>query len=206
MSNWIHAGLPLAQAKKVLLLLHGRGATAESILALAPFLNLDDFALYAPQAPQRTWYPFGFMASDQGNLSSLNSSIQQVSLLFEFLVKEGIKPEQIYLLGFSQGACLSLEFAALYAQKLGGVVAFTGGLIGEKLQEEKYTGDFQDTPIHISGSAHDMHVPAKRMNDSAQLLQRMGAAVNLSFFEDELHTIRPEELTKVNQTIFCKVS
>ena len=109
-------------------------------------------------------------------------------------------------MGFSQGACLSLEFAALHAQKLGGVVAFTGGLIGEKLQEDKYTGDFQDTPIHISGSAHDMHVPAKRMNDSAQLLQRMGAAISLSFFEDELHTIRPEELAKVNQTIFCKVS
>ena len=206
MSNWIQAGLPLVQARKVLILLHGRGATAESILALAPYLNLDEFSLYAPQAPQRTWYPFGFMASDQGNLSSLNSSIQQVSLLFEFLVQEGIKPEQIYLLGFSQGACLSLEFASLHAQKLGGVVAFTGGLIGEKLQEEKYSGDFQGTPIHISGSAHDMHVPAKRMNDSAQLLQRMGAAVSLTFFEDDLHTIRQEELVMVNQTIFHKVS
>jgi phospholipase/carboxylesterase len=206
MSNWIQAGLPLAQARKVLILLHGRGATAESILALAPYLNLEEFALYAPQAPQRTWYPFGFMASDQGNLSALHTSIQQVSLLFEFLVQEGIAPEQIYILGFSQGACLSLEFAALHAQKLGGVMAFTGGLIGEKLQEEKYSGDFQGTPIHISGSAHDMHVPAKRMNDSAQLLQRMGAVVSLGFFEDELHTIRPEELAKVNQTIFCKVS
>jgi phospholipase/carboxylesterase len=206
MSNWIQAGLPLSQAKKAAIFLHGRGATAESVLALAPYLNLDDFALYAPQAPQRTWYPFGFMASDQGNLSALNTSIQQVSLLFEFLVREGMPAAQIYLLGFSQGACLSLEFAALYAQKLGGIVAFTGGLIGEKLQEEKYSGDFQDTPIHISGSAHDMHVPAKRMNDSAQLLQRMGAAVSLSFFEDDLHTIRPEELAKVNQTIFCKVS
>jgi phospholipase/carboxylesterase len=206
MSNWIQAGLPLVQARKVLILLHGRGATAESILALAPYLNLNEFSLYAPQAPQRTWYPFGFMASDQGNLSSLNSSIQQVSLLFEFLVQEGIKPEQIYLLGFSQGACLSLEFASLHAQKLGGVVAFTGGLIGEKLQEEKYSGDFQGSPIHISGSAHDMHVPAKRMNDSAQLLQRMGASVSLTFFEDDLHTIRQEELAKVNQTIFHKVS
>jgi phospholipase/carboxylesterase len=206
MSNWIQAGLPLVQARKVLILLHGRGATAESILALAPYLNLDEFSLYAPQAPQRTWYPFGFMASDQGNLSSLNSSIQQVSLLFAFLVQEGIKPEQIYLLGFSQGACLSLEFASLHAQKLGGVVAFTGGLIGEKLQEEKYSGDFQGSPIHISGSAHDMHVPAKRMNDSAQLLQRMGAAVSLTFFEDDLHTIRQKELAMVNQTIFHKVS
>ena len=202
MSNWIQTGLPLAQAKKALILLHGRGATAESILEVVPYLNLEEFSLYAPQAPQRTWYPFGFMASDQGNLSALHTSIQQVSLLFEFLVQEGIAPEQIYILGFSQGACLSLEFAALHAQKLGGVVAFTGGLIGEKLQEEKYSGDFQGTPIHISGSANDMHVPAKRMNDSAQLLQRMGAVVSLNFFEDDHHIIRQEELDKVNQTVF----
>lgn len=202
MSNWIQTGLPLAQAKKALILLHGRGATAESILEVVPYLNLEEFSLYAPQAPQRTWYPFGFMASDQGNLSALHTSIQQVSLLFEFLIQEGIAPEQIYILGFSQGACLSLEFAALHAQKLGGVVAFTGGLIGEKLQEEKYSGDFQGTPIHISGSANDMHVPAKRMNDSAQLLQRMGAVVSLNFFEDDHHIIRQEELDKVNQTVF----
>ena len=206
MSNWIQTGISLAESKKAIILLHGRGASAESILLLASSLDLADFSIFAPQASQHTWYPYGFMASDQGNLFSLNSSIQQVSLLFEFLVQEGIKPEQIYILGFSQGACLSLEFAALHAQKLGGVVAFTGGLIGEKLQEEKYSGDFQGTPIHISGSAQDMHVPAKRMNDSAQLLQRMGAAVSLTFFEDELHTIRPEELAMVNQTIFCKVS
>lgn len=206
MSNWIQAGLPVAKAKKAAIFIHGRGATAESIVTLAPYLNLAEFALFAPQAPQRTWYPFGFMANDQGNLSALHTSIQQVSLLFQFLVQEGMAPEQIYLLGFSQGACLSLEFAALHAQKLGGIVAFTGGLIGEKLREEKYAGDFQGTPIYISGSAHDMHVPAARMKDSAQLLQKMGAAVHLSFFEDELHTIRPEELAQVNQTIFCKVS
>lgn len=202
MSNWIQAGLPLAQAGKALILLHGRGATAESILSLAPHLNLDEFSLYAPQAPQRTWYPFGFMASDEGNFSALNSSLQQVSLLFQFLVENGTAPEQIYVMGFSQGACLSLEFAARNAQKLGGVVAFTGGLIGEKLEEKKYSGDFQGTPILLSSSAHDMHVPAKRINDSAQLLQRMGAEVSLKFFEDELHTIRPEELTWVNQTLF----
>jgi len=202
MSKWIHAGLPLAQAKKALILIHGRGATAESILAVAPYLNLEEFALFAPQAPQRTWYPFGFMASDQGNLSALNSSIQQVSLLFQFLIENGKAPEQIFVMGFSQGACLSLEFTARNAQKFGGVVAFTGGLIGEKLEEKKYKGDFQGTPILLSSSAHDMHVPAQRIHDSAQLLQKMGAEVSLSLFEDELHTIRPEELTWVNQRLF----
>ena len=202
MSNWIQTGLPLSESKKAIILLHGRGATAESILSIADYLELADFSIFAPQAAQRTWYPYGFMASDEGNLSSLNSSLQQVSLLFQFLIENGKAPEQIYVMGFSQGACLSLEFAARNAQKLGGVVAFTGGLIGEKLEEKKYNGDFQGTPILLSSSAHDMHVPAQRINDSAQLLQKMGAEVSLKFFEDELHTIRPEELTWVNQTLF----
>ena len=202
MSNWIQTGLPLSESKKAIILLHGRGATAESILSLADYLELSDFSIFAPQAAQRTWYPYGFMASDEGNLSALNSSLQQVSLLFQFLIENGKAPEQIYVMGFSQGACLSLEFAARNGQKLGGVVAFTGGLIGEKLEEKKYSGDFQGTPILLSSSAHDMHVPAQRINDSAQLLQKMGAEVSLKFFEDELHTIRPEELTWINQTLF----
>jgi phospholipase/carboxylesterase len=202
MSNWIQTGLPLPESKKAIILLHGRGATAESILSLADYLELADFSIFAPQAAQRTWYPYGFMASDEGNLSSLNSSLQQVSLLFQFLIENGKAPDQIYVMGFSQGACLSLEFVARNGQKLGGVVAFTGGLIGEKLEEKKYNGDFQGTPILLSSSAHDMHVPAQRIHDSAQLLQRMGAEVSLKFFEDELHTIRPEELTWVNQTLF----
>ena len=202
MSNWIQAGIPLSQSKKAIILLHGRGATAESIVSLADYLALADFSIFAPQAAQQTWYPYGFMASDQGNFSALNSSLQQVSLLFQFLIENGKAPEQIYVMGFSQGACLSLEFAARNAQKLGGVVAFTGGLIGEQLEEKKYRGDFQGTPILLSSSAHDMHVPAQRIHDSAQLLRKMGAEVSLKFFEDELHTIRPEELTWVNQTLF----
>ena len=202
MSNWIQTGLSLADSKKAIIVLHGRGASAESILSLTSYLDLADFSVFAPQATQRTWYPYGFMASDEGNLSALNSSLQQVSLLFKFLIENGKAPEQIYVMGFSQGACLSLEFTARNAQKFGGVVAFTGGLIGERLEEEKYKGDFQGTPILLSSSAHDMHVPAQRIHDSAQLLQKMGAEVSLSLFEDELHTIRPEELTWVNQTLF----
>ena len=202
MSNWIQTGLSLEDSKKAIILLHGRGATAESILSLTSYLDLADFSVFAPQAAQRTWYPYGFMASDEGNLSALNSSLQQVSLLFQFLIENGKVPEQIYVMGFSQGACLSLEFTARNAQKFGGVIAFTGGLIGEKLEEKKYKGDFQGTPILLSSSAHDMHVPAQRIHDSAQLLQKMGAEVSLSLFEDELHTIRPEELKWVNQRLF----
>ena len=128
------------------------------------------------------------------NLSFLEALDSSLSKEFNF--------EKKYLLGFSQGACLSLEFAARHAQKLGGVVAFTGALIGEELNKEKYTGDFKGAPINISGSVRDIHVPADRMRDSAQLLQDMGAVVSLTFFEDAAHTIRPDELAEVNQKIF----
>lgn len=202
MFDALQHGLPLGQAKKALILLHGRGGTAQSMLSLVPQLNLSDAAVFAPQANLQSWYPFGFMASDEGNFISLESSIKKVSLLFEQLIQEGMPAEHVYLLGFSQGACLSLEFAARHAQKLGGVVAFTGGLIGEQLNNDNYAGDFKGTPISISGSVRDSHVPAQRIRESAQLLQTMGAVVNVSFFEDAGHTIRPEELAWVNQKIF----
>jgi len=118
------------------------------------------------------------------------------------MIQEGMPAEHVYLLGFSQGACLSLEFAARHAQKLGGVVAFTGGLIGEQLTKNKYAGDFKGTPVSISGSVRDIHVPAQRIRESAQLLEDMGAVVSLTFFEDAAHTIRPEELASVNHKIF----
>lgn len=202
MFDALHQGLPLGQAKKALILLHGRGGTAASMLSLLPHLTLSDAAVFAPQANQQSWYPFGFMASDEGNFISLESSIKKVSLLFENLLEAGMPAEHIYLLGFSQGACLSLEFAARHAQPLGGVVAFTGGLIGEQLTKEKYVGDFKGTPISISSSVRDIHVPAQRIRDSAQLLRELGAEVTLTFFEDSDHTIRPEELAFVNQNIF----
>jgi phospholipase/carboxylesterase len=191
-------GLPLDQAQKAIILIHGRGATAESILSLSSYLNIDDYAILAPQANLNAWYPFGFMQSDKGNFVALESSIKQIHDLVQEVKDAGIATNQIYLLGFSQGACLSLEYAA----RFGGIVAFTGGLIGENLDPEKYTGDFQGTPIFIGGSKTDFHVPAKRMQDSQQLLQNMGASVTLKLYHDPEHTIRREELEWVNEQIF----
>lgn len=118
------------------------------------------------------------------------------------ILKAGIPNEQIYLLGFSQGACLSLEFAARNAAKFGGIVAFTGGLIGEKLDAEKYSGDFSGTPVFIGSSDRDFHVPAKRINESADLLRKMGADVTVKLYEDPDHTIRTDEINWVNHKIF----
>ncbi|TDQ14783.1 phospholipase/carboxylesterase [Algoriphagus boseongensis] len=197
-----YKGLPLNKAKKAIILIHGRGATAESILSLSSYLNLTDYAIIAPQANGNSWYPFGFMASDEGNKVALESSLGLIEQAFSEILKAGIQADQIMLMGFSQGACLSLEFAARNAQKLGGVVAFTGGLIGEKLNLGNYSGDFQHTPIFIGSSNRDFHVPAKRINESAELLQGMGAEVTVKLFDDPDHTIRAEEINWVNQKFF----
>ena len=198
-------GLPLEEAEKAVILVHGRGATAESILSLQPYLNLSNYAILAPQAKGNAWYPLGFMQSDKGNFVTLESSIRQLEELVQEVVDSGVTPNHIYFLGFSQGACLSLEFVARKANKYGGVVAFTGGLIGENLDEGNYSGDFKDTPVFIGGSRTDFHVPVKRMQDTAELLKKIGAKVTLNLFDDSEHTIRKEELEWVNEHIFFKV-
>ena len=202
MSEIKRKGFPLAEAKKAIILIHGRGATADSILSLSSHLNLTDYAILAPQANGNSWYPFGFMASDAGNKVSLEQSLGMLEEARAKILESGIPNEQIYVLGFSQGACLSLEFAARNATKFGGIVAFTGGLIGEKLSAEKYSGDFSDTPIFIGSSERDFHVPAKRINESADLLRKMGADVTVKLYEDPDHTIRTDEINWVNHKIF----
>ncbi len=198
------AGLSLSEAKKAIIMIHGRGATAESILSLVPHLNLTDYAILAPQANPSSWYPFGFMTSDEGNKVALDNSLKLLSQVWDEIVATGIPAENVFVAGFSQGACLSLEFAARNAQKMGGVVAFTGGLIGGKLKPEIYSGDFQGTPIYIGSSDRDFHVPASRINESADLLRKMGANVSVELFDDPDHTIRTKEINWVNQNIFIR--
>lgn len=199
MTDLIQAGKDLKEACSAAILIHGRGASAQSIISLKSYLKLKDFALLAPQAEGNTWYPYSFMAPDESNQQSLKKSLGKIQKAFDQIVKKGIPTERIYLIGFSQGACLSLEFAALNAQKLGGVVAFTGGLIGEKLQPEKYKGNFDGTPVFIGSSNRDFHVPLTRIEESAQLLKKMGASVKTLIFDDPEHTIREEELEWVNE-------
>jgi phospholipase/carboxylesterase len=201
MSKIHYAGLPLNQAKKAAILIHGRGATAESILSLRSVLKLDSYAVLAPEAIQMSWYPFSFMAPDQKNQPALQNSLEIIQQTWNQLTDAGISPENILLIGFSQGACLSLEFAARNAKKLGGVIAFTGGLIGEILDPAKYKGDFANTPIFIGSSEMDFHVPLPRIQDSIEILEKMGANISFLFFKDADHTIRKEEIEWVNQQI-----
>jgi phospholipase/carboxylesterase len=195
------AGLSLDKAKKAAILIHGRGASAESILSLKSHLNLEGYALLAPQAAGNSWYPFSFMAPDAQNKVDLENSLNTIKATWDKILDAGISPENIFLIGFSQGACLSLEFSSRNAQKLGGVIAFTGGLIGEKLQPEKYQGDFAGTSVFIGSSERDFHVPLSRIKASAELMEKMGANVKQLIFSDPEHTIRKEEIDWVNENI-----
>lgn len=195
------AGLPLEKAKKAAILIHGRGASAESILSLKSHLNLEGYALLAPQAAGNTWYPFSFMAADVQNKLALENSLNTIKAAWDKITEAGIFAENVILIGFSQGACLSLEFASRNARKLGGVIAFTGGLIGENLQPEKYQGDFAGTSVFIGSSERDFHVPLARIKASAELMEKMGANVKQLIFEDPEHTIRKEEIDWVNENI-----
>ncbi|MEP0713718.1 MAG: dienelactone hydrolase family protein, partial [Algoriphagus sp.] len=172
-----------------------------SILSLSKYLNLDDYALLAPEATGGTWYPYSFMAPDEANGSALEDSMKTISDTWGSILSSGISAENIVLIGFSQGACLSLEFAAQNPQKPGAVVAFTGGLIGEQVREDKYSGDLSGVKVFIGSSEKDFHVPLSRIKESETLLSRMGAEVNLLIFKDSNHTIRQEEINWVNENI-----
>ncbi|WP_298646204.1 dienelactone hydrolase family protein [uncultured Proteiniphilum sp.] len=197
----VYSGKPLEQAQKALIMLHGRGADAESILSLSRLLNVADYALLAPQATNQTWYPRSFLAPVTENEPWLSSALNIVDQTLETVLKSGIKIENVYILGFSQGACLTLEFVARNARKYGGIVAFTGGLIGDRIERENYKGDFDQTPVFIGTSNPDFHVPVERVYASADILQEMNASVTEKVYTNRGHTISEDEIEQVNRII-----
>ncbi|MEO6176984.1 MAG: dienelactone hydrolase family protein [Flavobacterium circumlabens] len=199
-------GVPLNEAKKALIMIHGRGAGAHDILSIARHLEVEDFALVAPQADNRTWYPYSFLVPIAENEPSFSKSLDTIHQVVVAIQQNGIEKENIYFLGFSQGACLALEFTARNAAKYGGVVAFTGGLIGDKVYEEHYAGNFENTPIFIGTSDPDFHVPVERVNETELLLQKLGAAVTKKIYANMGHTISQNEIDLANQLVFSKKS
>lgn len=202
--NLITGGKPLKEAGKVLIMVHGRGGNAEDILSLASHLNVEDYALIAPQARNNTWYPYSFMAPVQENEPWLSSALDVLGDLLKDIIGQGISTGNISFLGFSQGACLTLEFVARNAEKFGGVVAFTGGLIGQEMQKENYKGDFKQTPFFISTGNPDPHVKLERVEESIEILQEMNANFDLEVYENRPHTITQDEISKANSLIFKK--
>lgn len=197
----ITEGKPLGETGKAMVLIHGRGATAQNILGLRQELPLDDFSLYAPQASQNSWYPYSFMAPVSQNQPALDSALQLIDILVQDIMQEGIESKNIYFLGFSQGACLSLEYLTRHAQRYGGIIAFTGGLIGEELDRNQYAGDFANTPVLLSTGDPDPHVPLSRVQETLNIMKDMGAELNLKVYPGRPHTILAEELRLAAQLI-----
>lgn len=200
--NTITAGKDLADAHKALILVHGRGASAEDILFLADELNVEGYALLAPRARGNSWYPYSFLAPPAQNEPYLSSALQVLKELVDDVKASGIPSENIFILGFSQGACLTLEFAARHAAKYGGVVGLTGGLIGDKVYADHYKGDFQGTPVFLGTSHPDPHVPVDRVHATAELLKQLNASVTEQVYENMGHTISQHEIDTVNRLIF----
>jgi phospholipase/carboxylesterase len=196
------AGQPLGTATKALILLHGRGGSAADILSLAAHLHVADFTLLAPQAPGNTWYPHSFLAPLAQNEPALSAALTSVAQAVATAQQHGIGPANLYFLGFSQGACLTLEYVARHAARYGGVVAFTGGLIGDQVYLENYGGDFGGTPMFLGTSDPDFHVPVERVRASTALLNSLGAQVTEKVYPNRGHTITQEEIDLANKLIF----
>lgn len=200
--NIITAGKDLAKAKKVIIFLHGRGGTAQDILSLANQFPVEDFALFAPQATNNTWYPYSFLAPPAQNEPWLSSALEILKDLLEEIKNKGIASENIYFAGFSQGACLTVEFVTRNAEKFGGIIIFTGGLIGDKIQTERYNGDFSGTPAFISSGDPDAHVPVERVETTVRIMKGMNALVNVEIYEGRPHTISQDEIEMATRLIF----
>jgi predicted esterase len=193
------AGTPLAQARAAMILLHGRGSRAANILELAGEIALPGFACLAPQALGGSWYPHTFLAPLDANEPCLSSALVAVGDVLATITRAGIPPERVCLFGFSQGACLAVEFAARHAQRYGCVAALSGGLIGPDDTPRDYPGTLAGTPVFLGCSDVDPHVPATRVRHTAEVLRRQGAVVTLRFYPHMRHTVNADETAFVRE-------
>jgi phospholipase/carboxylesterase len=203
--TWITGGKEVTEDSKVLILLHGRGADATDIMSLGLQLDTKGFSLIAPEATGHTWYPYSFMAPTTQNEPWLSSALQLLDTLVAEVRSKGVKENRICFLGFSQGACLTLEYTTRNAKKYGAVIAFTGGLIGDELDNSKYQGDFGGMPVFIGSSDPDPHVPVARVEESAKIIGEMNAAVTKKLYPGMGHTINAEEM-KIANSILAAVN
>jgi phospholipase/carboxylesterase len=195
-------GVTAADAKAALIMIHGRGASASDIMRLANEFNVKDMAIYAPQATNNSWYPYSFMAPEKENEPALSSALGIIDSVVQQAITDGIGTDKIFFMGFSQGACLTLEYIARNAKQYGGAVAFTGGLIGEEIMPENYSGDFNGTPVLVTTGDPDPHVPLSRVEESIEILKSLNANVISKVYKGRPHTISFDEIKLANQNVF----
>lgn len=191
------AGTPIAEARGALVLIHGRGADAEGMLDLARHFHAERFAAVAPQARGHTWYPFPFLAPIAQNQPHLDSALAVLETITTQLAADGIPPERQVLIGFSQGACLSLEFAARSDRRWGGVVGLSGGVIGPPGTTWERPKGVAGTPVFLGCSDVDPHIPVARVHETAALFTSLGALVDERIYPGMPHTINDDEVAAV---------
>lgn len=197
----IPAGSPLNEAQAAMILLHGRGATAASILELAPYFAHPRLAFLAPQAAGQSWYPYSFLSPLAQNEPWLSSALQAVGELVAQVEAAGIPAGRIMLSGFSQGACLAAEFAARQPRRYGGLLLFSGGVIGPAGTPRNYPGSLAGTPVFIGCSDNDSHIPLSRVHETTDVLTRLGAQVNQQIYPQMGHTIIQAEIDQAQALV-----
>jgi phospholipase/carboxylesterase len=194
----LQAGAPLYRAKAAVVMLHGRGAEAENMLELAEVLAQPDLAYLAPQAQDRSWYPYSFLAPIDRNEPFLSSALNMLARLLDRLDSEHhLGADQIVLLGFSQGACLTVEYAARNARHYGSVMVLSGGLIGPEDTSRDYHGRFSGTPVFLGCSDIDPHIPLERVHETSGVLSALGAVVTERIYPGMGHTINDDEIKHI---------
>ena len=190
----VSAGVALGESHAVMIMVHGRGGAPSNILDLVPRFGRDRFTYLAPAAANNTWYPYSFMADTAKNEPGLSSGLQLLDRLVTDVVAHGIRQDHIVLLGFSQGACLTAEFAVRHASRYGGVILYTGGLIGPPGTTWNESGSFEGTSIFLGCSDVDPHVPKLRVDESAAVFERMGASVTERIYPGMGHLVNDDEI------------
>lgn len=202
----LHYGAPLESANAVVILIHGRGASAESILQLAPNLlegneGAQNVAFLAPQANGNTWYPHRFIAPLEQNEPWLSSALGMIDSVVDTVATAGFEPKALMVAGFSQGACLALEYAARVTRPVGAAAAFSGGLIGPVDEPHAPLGDVQGMNVFLGTGTIDDHVQPEQVRESARLFEEAGANVDLRIYEGMTHTINQDEIDAVRALI-----
>jgi phospholipase/carboxylesterase len=195
------AGSPLETAAAALVMIHGRGDSAQGIIGLSGALGQPGVAYLAPQASNGTWYPQSFLAPIAANEPWLSSALAAVGAVVEQVVSTGMPRERIVLLGFSQGACLASEYVARNAARYGGLVVLSGGLIGPAVTPRDYRGTLAGTPVFLGCSDIDHHIPVERVHESADVLAGMGADVEKRIYPNFGHTVNQDEVDWVKELL-----
>ncbi|MBD3617576.1 MAG: dienelactone hydrolase family protein [Gracilimonas sp.] len=197
-------GVPASEGDAAMIMIHGRGATAPSIIQLAnEFETGKKLTLRAPQASGNTWYPYSFMAPSEQNQPGLSSGLQKIYDIVQDLKSGGFSEGQIYFLGFSQGACLASEYVARHPAKYGGLIALSGGMIGNgpEVHSEEYEGDLKETPIFMGCSDADPHIPKERVNKSEEVFTKLNANVTKKLYPGMGHLVNEDEIKHIQEML-----